>query len=290
MPLYIAGAASLQGWDALMQFAYSQEPLNRGGAPSVWQSFNDPGLLATLPAAALLYRRKDVKEADTVYVFAPTAAQLFDRAISPANSIALRSATEKGKLVIALPQTRELPWLEKSHVPAGAKVITDPDKSVIDAGASEAVSDTGELRRNWEQGIYTINSPNTQAATGWIGGKKINLADVDVDIDTPNASVAVQSLDENRINQAQSILISLGTPSVPESGNHMPFHTQLILGHLSIRAPAGLRLYERSDITPGEHELTTRYVNGRYQIDLPPDRPSSFLFLKSEKMEVEKNR
>jgi hypothetical protein len=54
LPLYIGGAASLQGWDALMQFAYSVDPLNSNGGPSAWQSFNDPALLATLPAAALL--------------------------------------------------------------------------------------------------------------------------------------------------------------------------------------------------------------------------------------------
>jgi hypothetical protein len=112
-----------------------------------------------------------VKEANTVYVFAPTKAQLFNQFISPTNSSALRSAAEKGKLVLALPQTRELPWSQKSRVPAGAKVITDSKGSLIDTGASEAVSDTGELRRNRQQGVYTINTAKTQAM-GWIGGQR----------------------------------------------------------------------------------------------------------------------
>ena len=67
-PLYVAAVASYQGWDAPMQFAYSQEPLNGPGSPSNWQSYNDPALLETLPAAALMFRRGDVAEAKTTYV------------------------------------------------------------------------------------------------------------------------------------------------------------------------------------------------------------------------------
>src|SRR5207302_4371841 len=31
LPLYVAGAADLQGWNALLQFAYSQQPLDSAG-------------------------------------------------------------------------------------------------------------------------------------------------------------------------------------------------------------------------------------------------------------------
>jgi hypothetical protein len=34
VPLYIASSASLQGWDALMQYAYSQQPTTNPGSPS----------------------------------------------------------------------------------------------------------------------------------------------------------------------------------------------------------------------------------------------------------------
>ena len=63
IPLYMAASASLQGWDAMMQYAYSQQALTNAGGPSNWHAFNDPALIATLPAAALLYRRGDVREA-----------------------------------------------------------------------------------------------------------------------------------------------------------------------------------------------------------------------------------
>ena len=62
------------------------------------------------------------------------------------------------------------------------------------------MSDTGELRRDWEQGVYSIDTPRTQAAMGWIGGKQIKLADVEIAVTTRNATVAVQSLDERPIS------------------------------------------------------------------------------------------
>ena len=34
LPLYIAGAADLQGWQAMLQFAYSQQPLDSRGKAS----------------------------------------------------------------------------------------------------------------------------------------------------------------------------------------------------------------------------------------------------------------
>ena len=70
--------------------------------------------------------------------------------------------------MIAMPRVPEIPWLDKSVDPPGAKIIYDPHQSQIPANASEVVSDSGELRRNWDQGTFTINTPQTQAALGCI--------------------------------------------------------------------------------------------------------------------------
>jgi hypothetical protein len=279
-PLYVAGAASLQGWDALMQFAYSQQPLAGRGAPSNWDAFNDPALVATLPAAALLYRRADVQEAKTTYVFAPTPDQLFSQSISPENSVALRTAAEQGKLLIAMPKTRELPWLEQSTIPTNARVITDSNHPLIDGNPTHLTSDTGEVDRNWELGVYTINTPRSQLATGWIGGKQITLSDVDVAVATPNASVAVQSLDDHSIGESHSIMISLGARSDPKWGNQMPFHSEPVEGQISIRAPKGLKLYRHEKNLELPQEMSTKFANGRYQIPLDKDLQSYWLFLK----------
>jgi hypothetical protein len=280
IPLYLAASARLQGWDIVMQYAYAQEPIVGWGRPSNWQSFNDPALMATLPAAALLYRRGDVREADTVYVFAPTQAQLFGEDISPDNAVALRTATEKGKLMIALPGAKELSWLERSVVPAGAKVVSDPSRSLIDNNANDAVSDTGELRHDWDQGVFTIDTPRTQAAMGRIGGKSVNLTDVEIAVTTPSATVAVQSLDDKQIRNADRILISLGATSVPKGRNELPFYSEPIVGHLRIQARKGLKLYAQRGTSTDKSGTDLRYENGRYQITLDASIGTYWLLLK----------
>lgn len=280
IPLYVAASAGMQGWDAVMQYAYSQQPLSSRGVPSNWHAFNDPALLATVPASALLYRRQDVREASTAYVFAPSPEQFFGRHVSAANSLTLRTAAEKGKLLIALPSTPELPWVEPSPMPAGAKVITDPNLSLIDHTADEVTSDTGELRRNWQQGIFAINTPRTQAAMGWIGGKNITLADTEITVWTRNATVAVQSLDDSPISKAGAVLISLGARAAPKRGSQTPFHSEPVLGRLSIRAPAGRKLYRQHGIAGDARELPVKYENGRYRIELERDLLSYWLILK----------
>jgi hypothetical protein len=278
LPLYVAGAADFQGWSALMQFAYSQQPLDHPGKVGNWEATSDPALIATLPAAALLYRRHDAQEARTSYVFAPSSEQLFDHLISPGNAIALRTAAEKGRLRIALPAVRELPWLKASQIPQNAKVITDPQQALIASNAGEAVSDTGELRRNWEEGTNAIDTPRTQAAMGWIGGKTISLSDVDVDVTTRNATVAVQSLDNDPIKTSAALMISLGARSVPDA-SYTTFRSEPVVGHLTIRARSGLKLY-KGDRTQAQIEIPTSYADGRYHIELEPDVGTYWLFMR----------
>ena len=192
---------------------------------------------------------------------------------------ALRTAMEKGKLLIAMPQVKELPWLEKSAIPANAKVFRDPAQPLIEANATEATSDTGELKRNWAKGIYTINTPKSQAAMGWIGGETIALADVEIKAKTRNATVAVQSLEDAPIAQAKRLLISLGARAVPKEGNKTPFHVEPVEGQLTIRAPKGLKLYKQA-VLQQMKEVPVAYKDGRYVVTLDDSLRTSWLFLR----------
>ena len=278
IPLYIASSASHQGWDALMQYAYSQAPLNNSGSPSNWNAFNDPALMSTLPAAALLYRQKHVQEASTTYTLDLGHEQFFSQPVSPANSIALRTAAEKGKLLIALPKTKELAWLKPGAIPQDSIIITDPSQSLLEIDALEVFSDTGELKRNWDKGIFTINTPFTQAAMGWIGGESIILADINIRITTRNATVAVQSLDNLPINQSQKLLISLGARSTPAPGNKLPFFSEPVHGQITIQAPEGLQLY-RKDKSQAKKKLLSIYWKGKYLFNLDENTETYWLFL-----------
>ena len=279
-PLYIASAARQQGWDAVMLFAYATAPLNDAGTPTNWRAFNDPALIATLPAAALLYRQGHVKEADMVYALTPDRKQVFYQTNSPDNSIAARTASEKGKLVVVMPEIRELPWLKKGIIPPRAKVIQNLSQSMIAGNATDVLSDTREIRRNWAKGIYTINTPHTQAATGWIGNEPVVLPDVTIDIKTRNASVVVQSLDGAPIKASSSLMISLGSQALP-TGNALPFRTEPVVGQLTIHARKGMKLFKSSGGQKGKKaSIDFDYSNGKYVIQLDPSLKTSWLFLK----------
>ena len=280
IPLYLAAAASMQGWNAVMFYAYSQEPLTVDHAtPSIYHAYDDPALMAAFPAAALLYRERHVKEASTRYVFAPNAAALFDQDLSAASSVALRTAAERGRLAIALPQVPELPWLGKSVIPAGAVVLTDPQKSLIPAGASQIVSDTGELTRNWDRGTFTVNTARSQSAMGWIGGTTITLPDVDIMVTTRNAVVAVQSLDQNPITRSRNILISAAARSTPASEHTLPFYSEPVEGRLMISALPGLSLAGWDARISKMRRLPFSFKAGRYTVKLDGNLRTSWLML-----------
>jgi hypothetical protein len=268
--LLVASKANHQGWDALMQYAYSQGPFDKVGRPSNWHSHNDPAFLATLPAAALLYRKGHVQEANTVYYFAP-GDDLFNNKISPATSATLRTSSEIGKLLIAMPDTQSLPWLEPSSSPDGSIIVEDPDKSFIEPKASSVTSDTGELYRNWDEGIYSINTKQSQAVMGWVGSKTIQLADTEFNITTRNATVAIQSLDNKEINQSRDILITLAATSLPGKNKKgqakLPFLSEPVKGTIKIYAPIGLHLHYIDD-QGDKTRVPVNYINGQYTIEL----------------------
>jgi hypothetical protein len=180
-----------------------------------------------------------------------------------------------------MPKVSELPWLDSSVIPAGATSIHDPRQSQIPASASEIVSDTGELKRNWNEETYTINTPRTQAAMGSIGSKTIALTEVEMEISTGNAVVAVQSLDGNAIRQSRSILISVGAGSMPAAGNSLPFLSEPIEGRILVSAPAGLSL-RAWDARAGKfRQVAVSYKQGRYLLALDRTLRSSWLLLRS---------
>lgn len=278
LPLWMAAMASHQGWRALMHYAYTQEPPREGGSAGNWHSYNDPSLLPMLSAAALMYRRGDVQAAKTTYVYDPGTEAFFGQATSAGNAPALRSAAELGRLLIAMPATAQLPWLTRRAPPAGAIVIKDPAKSLLPEGTQEVTSDTGELTRNWARGTYTINTARTQAAMGWIGGAELRLPAVRLNLQTRNASVAVQSLDDTALGASGNVMVSIGTRSLPQQGNRAPFAVEPLAGSIAVQAPAGLTAWRNGPFNQWI-ALPAAYKDGSYQIELDGKLPVQWIAL-----------
>ncbi len=89
----------------------------------------------------------------------------------------------------------------------------------------------------------------------------------------------MQSLDGVVLGQSRSLLVSLGTRAVPQPEENTRFHVEPLKAQLSIKAPAGLKLFAR-DAQAQLKPLPASYRDGRYHITLDGTYMSNWLFLK----------
>lgn len=284
IPIYIASIASLQGWDALMQFGYANRTLNKNNHPNNWQFYNDPALLSVMPAAALLFRNNHVKEAKTTYVFKPGSHEFYYSSLSPKSSSTIRTLTERSKLFIDIPKTKELPWIETPELPDNAIILSESNLNFSNTEKHSIESDTGELYRNWNDGIFTVNTEHSQVISGNVGNRKINLNDVNFEISTANAVIAVQSLTTMPIRNSNEILISFSSISEPNKINNkyrLPFTNKPVEGTIIITAPDDLILFK---LQPDGKKtpIDFKVINNQYTVTLP-NKPDSHWFILSQR-------
>jgi len=282
LPMYMATQSSFQGWDALMLYAYSQSgaqvPKDWLHA-SAWDSIYDPSLMATMPAAALMYRRGDVKEAGNTYVLR-LDDDMFNRQVNPKNSVFIRTATELGKLQIAMPENKALPWLKKSILPSNVKVYKDPNQSLIKP--SETKTTNVDFQHDWQRGNLVINTHKTQGVLGTMNNQKFALKDVTLTSSTLNATVIVQSIDSAPISASENILISMAARSVTAKDGKLPFLSEPLTGQLLIKAGKGLKLFKRNQ-SQVEQQVPMQYQDGQYVINLDSSLKTYWLSLKKSK-------
>jgi hypothetical protein len=232
-PLYAASMGALQGWDAMMQYCYNMAPNAEPAGTNRWVTWMDPSLIALAPTAALVYRRRDVKPANKTYVIRPGREEVWNAARNAETSATIRTLAEQSRIMIELPDTKELPWSSTGAGPARATVVTGLDRDFLPANATAVASDTGQVRRDFLAGVQTIDTPRTQAAAGWIGGREIALGDVLLEIDTPKAAVALTSLDGKPLSQSAKILVTAVARAVPDGAG---YRSEPVRGRIWIRS------------------------------------------------------
>ncbi|MBI2297441.1 MAG: cellulase family glycosylhydrolase [Armatimonadetes bacterium] len=236
-PLYVASVGALQGWDAPMIYNYSQEGLANPSRPSTWSTFSDPAFSALMPAAALAYRQGHVHPARRTVCLRLDRQQTYFAGLNGDRSAAVRTLAETSRVVVGLPDVPELTWDQASPAPLGAVDETDPQRDFVPAGQSYVVSDTGELTRDWIRGIQLIDTPQTQAAGGWLGGKTLRLTDLTVSLQTPQAQVVASSLDGKPLRASARVLLTVAA-RVSAPGGRLPFRAEPVAGELSLRRDA----------------------------------------------------
>ncbi|HWB73510.1 MAG TPA: hypothetical protein VG755_01115, partial [Nannocystaceae bacterium] len=152
-PLYVAAISALQGWDAPVLYSHVQDVLGPPRSVSLFSSWVDPEITALMPAAAVMFRRGDVARAKQTIVVRPSVADTYLRARNPYNSAALRTGFEQSRVLVALPDAKELDWDRVDDLPAGATIVEDLDRDLLPKDSTRVVSDTGEITRDFAEGI-----------------------------------------------------------------------------------------------------------------------------------------
>lgn len=283
MPLYTASIANLQGWDAMMLYGYSQGKLDRMAKGSNFSSYNDPAIIGLMPAAALLYRQNHVSPAKQDYELKLSKDDFFYKRQDPTTSTTIRTLLETSRFAVTVPDTKELPWLkENTRASAKTSIVNDANKDFIPEGQDFVQSDTGELKRDWGKGIHTINTPKSQIASGWIGGNAIKLDEVTFNVDTKNAVVAVQSLDDRDLKNSRHIFITAMARSIPEKNNKLPFLSEPVIGNIVLSAPSGLTLYPINRLGQRDKPLKAEYQKGKYQFKFDEGSQSHWYVLTAD--------
>lgn len=234
-PVWLAAVAALQGWDAPMHYCYSSTTLPPPDRLFDGMGLIDPATVALMPAAALIYREGHVEPARERYRVVLDREHLYDREMGAHKSAAIRTLAEQSRVEIALPDLPELDWDAPRAAAPGAIEVTDLDHSFLAADATAVVSDTGQIRREFGVGIGSVDTPKSQAAYGWIGGRTVTLGDVTLAIDTPKATVAVSALDGRPIRQSKDLLVSV-VAQVEGTDGKPPLRAQAVTGSLRIRS------------------------------------------------------
>ena len=100
---------------------------------------------------------------------------------------------------------------------------------------NHVLSDTGEIFRDWENGLLIIDSSKSQGAVGKIGNKRIKLMDAVLDIKTPNASVLLTSLDGQDLKHSQEVLISTAARvREVKSGKWHSVESEIVSGQIEL--------------------------------------------------------
>ncbi len=280
-PMYLASISSLQGWDALFIYDYADAPFSRArNRPQRFATYADPALTGAMPAAAMAYRRQDIRPAEKEYCLMLSREQLYFEGLDVASSLTARTLMEQSKFTVGLPDVPELDWDTKTNPDPSVITLTDVNRNFIPSGQQYVESDTGEIHRDWTTGVQLIDTQRTQVASGWIGGKTHRLSDVAVDVSTPNAMLAVTSLDGEPISRSNKILITALARAIPRD-DRQGYLSEPVTGTIEIHAQKGMIFYPLSSDGTLMKPIETRVENGIYEIALSEESGSHwFLFQK----------
>ena len=283
---------ALQGIDAFFFFAVGSVFLADASVAKF--QLGSPSVAATFPAAALIYRRGDVRESapsvsqvialEDLYAMKgsgagnPAALDSLREADIPAGAAAEGAIANYDPLSFyAGPFTRRFGVSAEESSQANLA-------SAIDRAQTTVRSLTPGLKWDYGAGVATVDTPRSQAAAGFLGAAgEVALSDVEIRMGNEYGSVTVTALDGAAITESGAILIQSMTEDRPygfrdEDGKitdlgSAPFGVRLIDGSVRIAIADGE--YEAAVLDENGYHASAwgdaEFTDGSVTLRLPPD-------------------
>jgi hypothetical protein len=271
--LMAAAYSCLQDWDIFLLFSYDIDEQRL----SMFRSQSDPARWGEYPAAALMFHRHDVAAARnevhvvhtpkdtftlrphtrnatyTNYRYLAFTSKVRNAFIEDAYrgdadavlacGLSADATVEGGTNVIRLPAHPWQTWLFPQFVEA-ARELHLPGYDRINPDLKRLDSDTGELSLDYGEGLWTINTPRTKSAVGYLAeAGRIDLDGLSIDCQTEFAAVTATSLDGAPIGRSRRVLLtSVARAENTAQGFWPPTPKQRSWSHTSWMLPAEGRL------------------------------------------------
>ncbi len=191
LPLWIAAVSAFQGWNGLTVYTYrhsSAVPVD--SITGAFETFNDPARFGLFPHAALIYRRGDFSEGkETTVVRVPRAVAESAKSPSPWSSRAYRGLAESQRFRTDF--ATGLPY----------------DQPIVEGDKRE--STTGQIRHDIERRLLLLDSPRTQAISGFLKEVgTVQTSGLTVTGTSLFATVAASALDDQELARSGRVLLT----------------------------------------------------------------------------------
>lgn len=274
----LASFAAFQDWDGIYVFAWSssREGYDRPLLKSFFDVHNNPGHVAFMPIAALMFRMAGVAAGGDPLVATIPTGDLARRVAKDGRGFARAKRMSAAALVR----------------PTGFRLSTEtgpvrlPDFTVRER---TRVSNTNQLvwdTTDPKTAALTINAPAVRAAIGYIGGREIALGDAVIKVTRAAnnwAAVAVGALDGKPLSGSSRVLIVVvgriensnmqwngDRTSVGRQWGGAPIVCEGI--EATIRLPVRLDVHALDETGKPKQKLDTAPVDGGTEFRIVPDR------------------
>lgn len=220
--LVMSAWGALTGLDVTGWFAH---PGSEFGTTLRRWAADTPDVFGGFPAAALAFRRGDVREGRPAVIDRRTFAQMRKRELP---LIAEGTGFDENRDEIDTSTDRSEATLDSLAYLTGPVQVefteteredyVDPDlASLIDREQGVFKSNTGELALHTKQGLALVDTPRFKAVTGFLkqAGGTFDLNGLTIRSEDDYATVMVVSLDEKPLGQARRILVQVTTTALP---------------------------------------------------------------------------